>query len=84
MAGFCGAWASTYDAVFYLPDRYQQPADPLRAKVTHLQAMTAESVRDTCAAVGLPLIDVPAGLDTPARVAWIARRVDPLLSGGAG
>src|SRR5207244_3376367 len=35
MAGFCRAWTPrTYDAVFYLPDRYAQPADPLRAKVT--------------------------------------------------
>jgi thymidylate kinase len=24
MTSFCGAWGPTYDAVFYLPDRYQQ------------------------------------------------------------
>ncbi|MDQ7905972.1 AAA family ATPase [Phytohabitans sp. ZYX-F-186] len=81
MAGFCRAWApDAYDAVFYLPDHYQHPADPMRAKVAHLQAETGQAVSDTCADVGLPLIDVPGGLDTAGRVAWIARRVDPLLT----
>ena len=80
MAGFCRAWAPTYDAVFYLPDRYQQSADAFRAKVAHLQDETATAVRDAYAQVGLPLIDVPAGLDVGARVAWIARRVDDLTA----
>jgi len=85
MAGFCRVWApATYDAVFYLPDRYQHPADPMRAKVAHLQEQTADAVRDTCADIGLPLVDVPAGLDVPARVAWIARRVDPMLTEATG
>lgn len=77
MAGFCRAWAPlTYDAVFYLPDRYQHPADPMRAKVDHLHDETADAVRDTCADVGLPLLGVPAGLDVAGRVAWIAPRVN--------
>ena len=85
MAGFCRAWAPvTYDAVFYLPDRYPHPHDPMRAKVAHLQAETAEAVRTTCADVGLPLLDVPAGLDVAGRVAWVARRVDRLLTGASG
>lgn len=85
MAEFCAAWApATYDAVFYLPDRYDHPADPMRAKVAHLQAETAEAIRAACADVGLPLVDVPAGLDTAGRVAFIARRVDPLLGTAAG
>jgi hypothetical protein len=85
MAGFCRTWApGTYDAVFYLPDRFDHPADPMRAKVAHRQAETAEAVRLTCADVGLPLIDVPAGLDTSGRVAWIARRVDSLLGDATG
>ncbi|HEY2673121.1 MAG TPA: AAA family ATPase [Rugosimonospora sp.] len=85
MAMFCRTWApATYDAVFYLTDRFDHPTDPLRAKVAHLQAETAEAVRATCADVGLPLLDVPAGLDTAGRVAWIARRVDPLLGAVTG
>jgi hypothetical protein len=85
MTTFCRAWVqATYDAVFYLPDHFDHPTDPLRAKVAHLQAETAEAVRTTCADVGLPLVDVPAGLDTAARVAWIARRVDPLLTAVTG
>jgi thymidylate kinase len=85
MTAFCAAWApATYDAVFYLTDRFDHPADPLRARVAHLQAETAEAVRATCADVRLPLVDVPAGLDTAGRVAWIARRVDPLLDEATG
>ena len=85
MAGFCRAWAPVaYDAVFYLPDRYQHPHDPLRAKVAHLQAETAEAVRATCAEVGLPVVGVAAGLDVAERVAWVAQRVDPLLAGATG
>jgi hypothetical protein len=80
MTAFCRAWAPTYDAVFHLSDRYGDGADPFRAKVTHLQDATATAVRDVCATVGLPLVDVPEGLDLPDRVAWIARWVDGLLS----
>ncbi|MGC9665973.1 hypothetical protein ACNTMW_05380 [Planosporangium sp. 12N6] len=36
MAVFCRAWAPTYDMVFFLPDAYADPADPMRAKVVHL------------------------------------------------
>jgi hypothetical protein len=80
MAGFCRAWAPTYDAVFYLPDHYPDPADPFRAKVTHLQDQTAQAVRAAYADVRIPLHEVPGALDVPERVAWIARRVDPLLT----
>ena len=84
IAGFCRAWAPTYDTVFYLPDRYDQPADPFRANVAHLQDQTAEAVRAAYAEVCVPLLDVPAGLDVADKVAWIARRVDPLLAGASG
>lgn len=85
MAALCRAWAPVaYDAVFYLPDQYNHSDDPLRAKVSHLQAQTADAVRDVCAAVGVELVDVPAGLDTADRVAWISRRVDALLPLGGG
>jgi len=80
MTEFCKAWAPTYDAVLYLTERYEQPADAFRAKVAHLQNETAAAVRDAYSAVRLPLIDVPAALDLPARVAWVARRVDPLVA----
>jgi predicted ATPase len=80
MEAFCRAWApDTYEAVFFCPDRYQQPTDAFRAKVSHLQDETATAVRDTCTLVDLPLLDVPAGLDLGQRVEWIARRVDPIL-----
>lgn len=46
MEQFCRAWASVYDEVSYYADHYQQPADPYRAKVTDLQAATAQAVRE--------------------------------------
>ena len=81
---FCRAWAPTYDAVFYLPDAYHNPADPMRAKVTHLQQQTSTAVRAACADTGAELVDVPAGLDVAGRVAHLARRVDSLLAGRPG
>ncbi|MFI7214675.1 ATP-binding protein [Micromonospora maritima] len=81
MAVFCRAWApSTYDAVFFLPDAYTDPADPMRAKVAHLQDETATAVRAACAEAGVALHDVPPGLDLAERVAHLARRVDGLLN----
>lgn len=67
-----------------LPARPLSATDAFRAKVAHLPAETATAVRYAHTAVDLPLIDVPAGLDLPARVAWIARRVDPLLATAPG
>ena len=80
MAAFCSASAFTYDAVFFLSDAYHDQADPMRAKVTHLQDVTTAAVRSACADVGVPLLEVPAGLDVAERVAYLARRVDALLS----
>lgn len=80
MAEFCRAWApTTYDLVFYAPDRFNQPTDPMRAKVSHLQHETDQAVRSACADVGLPLVELPVGLTTAERVAWIDRRGGPLL-----
>jgi hypothetical protein len=80
MATFCSAWTAVYDAVIFCRDRYQQPADPFRAKVTHLQDATAAAVRTACTDAGVRLLDLPAGLDSAARVEWTTRRVDPLLA----
>jgi hypothetical protein len=81
MAEFCRAWAPVYDAVIFCPDRYRQPADPFRAKVTHLQDATAAAVRAACADSGVALLDLPPGLDPATRIEWVAGCVDPLLAG---
>lgn len=80
MAAFCAAWAPAYDAVIFCLDRFHQPADPFRAKVNHLQDATATAVRSACTDAGVRLLDLPAGLDPAARVGWVTRRVDPLLT----
>ncbi|MBB5874644.1 putative ATPase [Allocatelliglobosispora scoriae] len=83
MTAFCAAWSYTYDAVVYCPDRYDQPNDPFRAKVAHLQDETARAVHNACTSSGAPVLDLPLGLSVAQRVAWVAERVDPLLRGGA-
>lgn len=80
MEAFCAAWAPVYDAVFLCSDQYDQPDDPFRAKVGHLQDATAAAVRDTCTAAGATVHDLPVRLDTAQRVAWVAERVDVLLA----
>jgi len=80
MTAFCRAWAAaTYDAVFFLPDAYRNPPDPMRSKVTHLQDQTTTALRAICADVRLPLLDLPVGLDLTERVAFIAQQTDALL-----
>jgi hypothetical protein len=86
MAGFCRAWAPiTYDAIFFLPDAYADPAevirvDPMRAKISHLQEQTAAAIRAACHDCAVLLHELPAGLDLPNRVGDLARRVDVLLA----
>ncbi|GAA1396719.1 ATP-binding protein [Catellatospora coxensis] len=79
MRGFCRAWSPVYDAVFFCPDKYEQPNDPFRAKVTHLQDATAIAVHDACTQSGAKLHDLPRGMSVEARVAWITQRVSPML-----
>lgn len=75
MAGFCRAWAPiAYDVVFYLADRFDErpPGDDFRQKVAGLQDKTADAVLDACAEADIDLIDVPRGLSTADRVAFVA------------
>lgn len=77
MAGMCRAVSGMYDAVFYCSDTFdpRQRGDGFRDKVADRQNDVDESLRTTCAEVGISLIDVPQGLDTAARVAWISWRL---------
>ncbi|HZM76865.1 MAG TPA: ATP-binding protein [Candidatus Limnocylindrales bacterium] len=83
MTDFCAAWSFAYDAVFFCPDRYDQPNDPFRAKVAHLQDETAAAVHGACTQSGATVHDVPPGLSLAERVHWVAQRVDPLLAAEA-
>lgn len=80
MTQFCTAWADIYDAVFYCADNYRQPADPMRAKVTHLQHATADAVLDACTDCGVALHHVPTGLTVDERVRWVAQQLRPILT----
>lgn len=75
------AWAPTcYDAVIYAADHFAQDAggDGYRRKVSHLQAEVDRAVRAACVGAGVPVLDLPTGLDTAARVAWVDQHVGTL------
>lgn len=80
MEAFCRAWAPLYDVVFYCCDTYaqQQAGDPYRAKVLDLQSAAGRVVRQTCAATGQHIIDIPPGMTTAERVAWVTARAAKL------
>jgi predicted ATPase len=76
-----GRWAPVcYDAVIYAADRFAQDrgGDAYRRKVIDLQDQVDHAVRRACAAAGARLLDLPTGLDTPARVAWVDQHVRQL------
>jgi thymidylate kinase len=75
LEGFCKAWAPTYDLVFFTHDHYHQPTDRFRDKVTDLQHTTAATLRHLYDELNVAVLDVPSGLETAQRVAWIAQRV---------
>jgi AAA domain len=68
------AWApGAYDAVIYASDHFGQASggDRYRSKVLGLQTAVGQGVRQACTATGVRMLDLPAGLDTPARVQWV-------------
>ncbi|UED85047.1 AAA family ATPase [Streptomyces profundus] len=78
MEALCAAWMPTaYDLVVHCRDRFDQRAggDRFRDKVLTLQDQTDHAVLDACTATGVPLVELPTGLDTPARVQWIAEQL---------
>ncbi|WP_067475245.1 AAA family ATPase [Actinomadura hibisca] len=78
MQQLAAAAAPMYDAIFYTSDTYdpRQPGDRFRDKVADLQHAMDETLRQTAYETGLPLIEVPQGLTTCQRVAWISARLD--------
>jgi hypothetical protein len=80
MESFCRAWAPLYDVVFYCCDQFsqQQDGDPYRARVLDLQPTADRVVRQTCAAAGQHIIDIPPGLTTAERVSWTTARLTRL------
>jgi predicted ATPase len=75
MEHFCAAWAPTYDLVFFTHDQYNQPSDGFRAKVAGLQNQAATTLRECYNQLGVPVLDVPVGLETEQRVEWVSQRV---------
>ncbi|MFD8339978.1 AAA family ATPase [Streptomyces solisilvae] len=78
MDAMCRAWMPhAYDAVVYCRDRFDQTAggDRFREKVLGLQDDADTAVLEACKDTGVPLLELPAGLSTRARVEWIADQI---------
>jgi ABC-type cobalamin/Fe3+-siderophores transport system ATPase subunit len=74
-------WApSAYDAVIFASDHFDEASggDRYRSKVLGLQTAAGEWVRRACTVTGVTMLDLPVGLDTPARVQWIDGKVRDL------
>jgi hypothetical protein len=70
--GLSAAWApGAYDAVIYVSDHFAQASGGDSSKVLGLQTAVGRGVRQACTAAGVRMLDLPAGLDTPARVSWV-------------
>lgn len=76
METFCRAWTHTYDLVVFAQDRYTQPGDAFRSKVTDLQAAADEELRRAYMRLKVPLALLPEGLDTAQRVEWVVTRAE--------
>jgi predicted ATPase len=68
----CHVW-QPYDLVVRCTDHFaiDLATDPYRAKVTQLQDDADHVVRDALTEVGYPVIDLPMGMSTFERIAWI-------------
>jgi predicted ATPase len=80
MDGFCRAWGSAYDAVFFRQDHYpaEQRGDKYRSRVADLQVQADGLLRAEYARLGQPIIEVPRALAIGERARWVAVRMKKL------
>jgi predicted ATPase len=80
MDGFCRAWGTAYDAVFFCQDHYlaEQRGDKYRSRVADLQVQADGLLRAEYARLGQPIIEVPRALDIGERARWVAVRMKKL------
>ncbi|MFF1908609.1 AAA family ATPase [Kitasatospora sp. NPDC058218] len=74
----CNTWMPiAYSAVIHCRDHYDQEAggDRFRGKVLDLQSATETAVYEAIQATKVPILDLPQGLTTQARVEWIAKQL---------
>ena len=76
MTALAYSYASRYDVVFLLTDRYALRAtvNPYRPAYADLRARAAELIRAECEAAGVVLEVVPRGLETVEKVDWVLAR----------
>ncbi|MGW3232484.1 AAA family ATPase [Kitasatospora sp. NPDC001095] len=74
----CNSWMPlAYEVVIHCRDHYDQEAggDRFRGRVLHLQNETETAVYEAIQAANVPILDLPQGLTTQARVEWIAKHL---------
>ncbi|PPT14777.1 AAA family ATPase [Streptomyces cinnamoneus] len=78
MESLCRSWMPlAYDAVVHCRDHFDQQAggDRFREKVLTLQGAAETAVYEAISDTGVPVLDLPPGLTTQARVEWIAKHL---------
>jgi predicted ATPase len=78
MLTFTKAWARCYDHVFLCQDLFYQQLETAayRTPIFGYQQPVHETLRGVLVESGIPVINVPAGLSTADRVAFIMQRLD--------
>ena len=83
MIEFTRAYATRYDAVFYLSDRYDlsQTRDPFRPRDRTFQESADVAVKQACAKVGIVPVMMPNGLSLDEKITWLisSATLSPLL-----
>jgi hypothetical protein len=66
-------YTQQYDTIIYVSDFYElvSTKDPFRPHDPEFQKRADESIRDVCSHFRLPMLDLPRGLSTEQKVAWI-------------
>ncbi|MBV6699416.1 hypothetical protein [Kitasatospora aureofaciens] len=78
MESLCAAWMPiAYAAVVHCRDHFDQEAggDRFRGKVLALQSATETAVYEAIQSTDVPILDLPPGLTTQARVDWVAKHL---------
>lgn len=76
---FLAEYVKLYESVFFCNDLYDLTTteDPFRPRDPLFQQEASGAIRQACADLALPLVDIPTGLSHDERVAFVIQRICP-------
>jgi hypothetical protein len=84
MRGLLDEWCYAYDLMFLLRDCFDaedEMRDPIRAKVASVRSQVEDAIATELHRIGIPVVEVPAGLALDRRVDWMLDAAADLLTG---